>query len=189
MALPSRLLTPATLLFKAMNEAHVPAILFGGAAVRLNGAQRETRDLDINVGALKFWQRLPAETFYSRPSPSSSSRMRVTYMHPTDAISCDIVADHASLLPYLMKYTNTTTDGITYALPNLLVADKLRAYGQRGVQAEAKVVNDYLDILYLLQVMVNRGETMPVDLKQIIATDDVIRVGFGRNFQKRRSMY
>jgi hypothetical protein len=45
MALPSRLLTPATLIFKAINDANVPAILFGGAAAKLNGARRETKVL------------------------------------------------------------------------------------------------------------------------------------------------
>jgi hypothetical protein len=78
-----------------------------------------------------------------------------------------------------MKYTGTT-DGITYALPNLLLADKLRTYGQRSVQAETKLYNDLNDIVYMLHIMVGRREIMPEDLKQLIATDYTIRTFWAR---------
>jgi hypothetical protein len=43
MALPPRLLTPAKLIFEAINAANVQAILVGGAAAKLNGAYRDTK--------------------------------------------------------------------------------------------------------------------------------------------------
>ena len=43
MTLPARLLVPAKLIFEAASKANVRAVLFGGAAVNLHGAKRETR--------------------------------------------------------------------------------------------------------------------------------------------------
>lgn len=42
MSLPSKLLEPAELLFRAAKEAQVEAILIGGAAAMLNGSERQT---------------------------------------------------------------------------------------------------------------------------------------------------
>jgi hypothetical protein len=47
------------------------------------------------------------------------------------------------------------------------------------VQAEAKRHTDLIDISYLLEMMVINGETMPDELKHLIATDNVIRSFLG----------
>jgi hypothetical protein len=133
--------------------------------------------LDINVGGSlkKFQTKLPKDTFLSRQG-SSPTRLRVTFLHPTNAIKCDIASDRAAILPQLIKYTTVTPDGIRYALPNLLLADKLRTYGERSLQAEAKTVSDLLDIMHLLDVMWQKGDIIPEDLKQLIITENAVKV-------------
>jgi hypothetical protein len=79
-----------------------------------------------------------------------------------------------------MKYTDITADGIRFALPSLLLADKLRTYSERGVHGDTKRANDLTDIEYTLALMARRGDVMPEDLKQMIATDRVIRNFWGR---------
>jgi len=65
-------------------------------------------------------------------------------------------------------------DGIRYALPSLLLADKIRTYSERRSRDDAKKDNDLTDIIFLIGSMVDASTTMPDDLKTLILTDDVL---------------
>jgi hypothetical protein len=129
MSLPQRLLTSAKLFFEAVSHTNVPAILIGGAATLL------LQDLDVNVTSLSFKDKPPSQ-FLSRMG-SSNSRLHVTYLHPTQSIKLDVATDHAALVPKVLRYT-AVCDGIRYALPNLLLADKIKTYSERCARNDAK---------------------------------------------------
>lgn len=101
----------------------------------------------------------------------SATRLNVTYMHPLEAIRCDMSTNHATVLPSLMPYTRQLGH-IRYAACNLLLADKIRTYGDRwnGI----KLASDLEDIVFLVGLMMDRGERMPHVLRQLILTSDVL---------------
>ncbi|KAK0455476.1 uncharacterized protein EV420DRAFT_1272440 [Desarmillaria tabescens] len=177
--LPERLMTPARLIFQAAVRAKVPAILVGGAAVSLNGSNRFTKmncDLDINVASFNFLTQrsrfeppaLPKEFSVRQVSATC---LNVTYMHPLEAIRCDMSTNYATALPSLMSYTRQVGH-VRYAACNLLLAHKIRTYGDRwnGI----KLASDLEDIVFLVGLMMDRGERMPQVLRQLILTSDVL---------------
>ena len=68
-----------------------------------------------------------------------------------------------------------TEDGIRYASANILLADKIRTYGQHPFQALEKQENDLYDVLQLINVMRQKGDKMPDELKESILSEDVLR--------------
>ncbi|KAF5376861.1 hypothetical protein D9615_007284 [Tricholomella constricta] len=166
--LPKRLTVPARLIFKAAAEAKVPAILFGGAAAKINGMNRDTKDLDINMKSIGI--TLPS-SFYTRVG-SAKHRLTATFNRETnDAIRCDIVA-HADIEKFL-PYTALEED-IRYALPPLLLADKIRTYGERARGNDQKRSNDLDDITQMIDMMLEKQEVMPKELIDWILTKDVM---------------
>ena len=107
------------------------------------------QDLDINATSLKFKDDLSFK-FYVRKG-SSDTRLKATYRNPSKFIKCDIVSDGAHLVSKFLPYT-----GIRYALPNLLLADKIRTYSARGTQQDRKRENDCTDILFLADRLMMR---------------------------------
>ncbi len=190
-ALPPRLFVPAKLFFEAASAAKVPAILFGGAAMNLNGSPRETgvsivfpgfvqltvynspQDLDINVADLKIRKYLGSQ-FRHQPG-SSNTRLRVTFVHDTDAIRCDVASDHAHILPTKLLQHTTVQQGICYALPRLLLVDKIRTYTQRSTNNDHKRAQDMSDILFCASAMADKGEKVPQELKDLYLNPGILR--------------
>lgn len=171
MALPPRLVTPARLIFEAANKANVTAVLFGGAAAKLHGAKRDTKDLDINVSSLAFTTFLPNE-FVCHPR-TVDTRQHITW---ANTVKCDVATERTELVNDAFEtYSCVTEDGIRYASANILLADKIRTYGQRPFQAVQKQHNDLDDVLQLIDVMRQKGDKMPGELKESILSEDVLR--------------
>ncbi|PAV19276.1 hypothetical protein PNOK_0420900 [Pyrrhoderma noxium] len=102
-ALGARLYLPAKQFFKLANDAKVMAILVGGGASRLNGSNRFTKDLDINVSSFSFLKSYKGDDFLIRQG--SSRRMMVVTYKSTDrdlSVRCDVGlhTDIERLLPY-----------------------------------------------------------------------------------------
>lgn len=129
------------------------------------------QDLDVNVTSFSFKDHLPSQ--FSAQLGSSESRLHVTYNHPSQSIKCDVATDRASLVVKVLHHT-AVHEGIRYALPSLLLADKIRTYSERRSRDDAKRDNDLADIIFLLGSMVDTTTTMPDDLKTLILTDDVL---------------
>lgn len=103
--------------------------------------------------------------------------MIVTFKHPTGAIKCDMATDHAALVSTVMQFT-AVNDGIHYALPNLLLADKIHTYGERRFADVGKRVNGLLDIERLLQIMMAKRQILPQDLKESILSGETLEAFF-----------
>lgn len=88
-------------------------------------------------------------------------------MHDTDSVRCDIASDNAAIIPRLLKYT-AVLDGVCYALPVLLLVDKIRTYGERGEKVVRKRECDAEDIFFLLGLLIDAEETVPDDLREMI---------------------
>lgn len=75
------------------------------------------------------------------------------------------------MLPSLMPYTRQLGH-VRYTACNLLLADKIRTYGDRwnGV----KLASDLEDIIFLVGLMMDKGERMPHVLRQLILTPNVL---------------
>lgn len=142
----------------------------------IHGSDRETRDLDINTNSFNFRDILAAKPVQIREG-SSASRLKVTYMGPTRAVSCDIASDHAQHIPILLQYTHEF-QGIRYASAPLLIVDKLLAYTERGVNKEKKRTNDLTDILFLANKMVDNKESVSQELRKLLLKDETLRVFF-----------
>jgi hypothetical protein len=123
------------------------------------------------VTSLSFKDHLSSQ--FSAQLGSSESRLHVTYNHPSQSIKCDVATDRASLVIKVLHHT-AVHDGIRYALPSLLLADKIRTYSERRSRDDAKKDNDLTDIIFLIGSMVDASTTMPDDLKTLILTDDVL---------------
>ncbi|KAH7884838.1 hypothetical protein F5I97DRAFT_1831190 [Phlebopus sp. FC_14] len=179
MGLPTRLLNPAKAIFSELKTENIDAILMGGAAVIMNGVSRQTKDLDINVASFGFRERLHADQWLVSAG-SSPERMRATYLHPTQAVKCDIATRPTirSLLPYTVEQ-----HGIRFAKPNLLVADKICAYVERKEVAVEKTSQDVADIVTLIEMMVDQGVTMPDNLKQMYLGETMLQA-FAARLQK-----
>ncbi|ETW76840.1 hypothetical protein HETIRDRAFT_328102 [Heterobasidion irregulare TC 32-1] len=174
MTLPTRLLIPAKLIFEAASKANVRAVLFGGAAVNLHGAKRETKDIDINVTSFKFLDRLPAPPFDHRPG-SAPTRRRLTYYHPTDAIKCDLAINSTYLVDgFLERYSEVTEDGVRYASADMLLADKIRTFGQRHAQ-NPKRDSDLEDIGHLLGVLLDKNGKVPSEVMKAILDEMTLK--------------
>ncbi|ETW85307.1 hypothetical protein HETIRDRAFT_247078, partial [Heterobasidion irregulare TC 32-1] len=169
--LSPRLVTPARLIFEAANGANVTAILFGGAAAKLHGAKRGTKDLDINVSSLGFATFLPNE-FVCHPR-TVDTRQHITW---ANTVKCDVATERTELVNDAFEtYSCVTEDGIRYASANILLADKIRTYGRRPFQAVQKQENDLYDVLQLIDVMRQKGDKMPDELKESILSENILR--------------
>lgn len=129
------------------------------------------QDLDLNVTSFSFKDHLSSQ--FSDRLGSSDSRLRLTYNHPSQAIKCDVATDHASLVAKVLPHT-AVHDGIRYALPSLLLADKIRTYCGRRAGNDEKRDNDLIDIIFLVGLMIEANTAMPDDLKTLILTDDIL---------------
>ncbi|KAK0195142.1 hypothetical protein F5146DRAFT_273517 [Armillaria mellea] len=92
-------------------------------------------------------------------------------MYPLEAIRCGMSTNHATVFPPLMPYTRQLGD-IRYAACNLLLADKIRTYGDRW--NSIKLASDLEDIVFLVGLMMDRGERMSHVLRQLVLTSDVL---------------
>ena len=77
--------------------------------------------------------------------------MKATYMDSThkDSIKCDIATRKADLMPLFLKYCLTQNESgtsIMYSKVELLLADKIRAYGERADKKNSKGATDLEDI-------------------------------------------
>ena len=129
------------------------------------------QDLDINVSSLGFTTFLPNE-FVCHPR-TVDTRQHITW---ANTVKCDVATERTELVNDAFEtYSCVTEDGIRYASANILLADKIRTYGQRPFQAVQKQHNDLDDVLQLIDVMRQKGDKMPGELKESILSEDVLR--------------
>lgn len=166
--LPSRLFPVAKIVFDALNKSGAKGIIIGGAAMAMNGSECYTRDVDINVTA--FPKLRDSETILARVT--THNMMKVTYLHPTDAVKCDMVTKPANLMSLFLKYSLQDEKlSITCAGPALLLADKIHTYADRG-ETRGKRLSDLEDIVFCMSKMYENAETMPNELKSLYTAED-----------------
>jgi hypothetical protein len=98
--------------------------------------------------------------------------MKATYMDPKykNSIKCDIATRKADLMPLFLKYCLTKDESgtsITYSTVELLLADKIRTYGERADKKHAKGVTDLEDICFCMVKMLLAEKKMPEELKSL----------------------
>ncbi|EED82899.1 predicted protein [Postia placenta Mad-698-R] len=176
--LPPHLVLAAREIFDALRTSRTEGILIGGAAAMIHGSTRETKDLDINTTSLNFQEPLGAKPVQIREG-SSATRLKLTYMGPDKAVSCDIASDHAQRMPMLLQYTSEY-QGIRYASAPLLIVDKLLAFTERGSSNYKKRGNDLIDILFLANKMVNNKECVSQELRELFLRNETLHAFYTR---------
>ncbi|TDL21022.1 hypothetical protein BD410DRAFT_829253 [Rickenella mellea] len=158
--LRSQLLSPVQAFFRLAHKANVTAILIGGGAAMLNGSQRQTRDLDINISK-KF--ALPTGQFYTRTDRDNrDNRWKVTYIaKPEEFTKIDIAVrtDIDRILPYTERLGH-----IVYSRADLLAVAKIRTIAERAERAAAKRQTDLLDLEACLSSLMERGMSVCEEL-------------------------
>lgn len=113
-------------------------------------------------------------TKFTTREGSSSQRLKSTYIATHgDHIKCDFAAKHD--IELFLPFTKVTANGIRYAAPPMLLADKIRTYGDRAKGADRKRETDLEDILQMIDQMGMGKEQMPQQLKELIITEAVMR--------------
>lgn len=110
--------------------------------------------------------------------------MKATYMDPThkDSIKCDIATRKADFMPLFLKYSLTKNESgtsIIYPKIELLLADKIRTYGERADKKNSKGETDLEDIRFCTMEMFAQNKKMPEELKFLYTSehlDQVVRI-------------
>ena len=75
----------------------------------------------------------------------------------------------------LEKYSEVTEEGVRYASADILLADKIRTFGQRHVQNDAKRDSDLEDIGHLLGVLLDKNEKIPSEVMEAILDEATLK--------------
>lgn len=114
--------------------------------------------------------KLPTEHFYVR---GEDNRLRATYGFETlGAVKVDMVAigdGIHKLIPFTREY-----EGVRYASPHLLIADKIKTVGQRSWKKVGRILQDMADIQMMLNHLDGGDGRMPAELNQIFLTRSVM---------------
>lgn len=107
--------------------------------------------------------------------------MKATYMDPMqeDSIKCDIATRKAGLMPLFLKYCLTRDESgtsIIYSKTELLLADKIRTYGERADKKNVKGATDLEDIRFCMTEMFVQNEKMPEELKSLYTPEHLNQV-------------
>ncbi|KAF4583614.1 hypothetical protein EYR38_002369 [Pleurotus pulmonarius] len=148
----------------------------GGGASILQGNDRYTRDLDINV--LDMNDRLIADMTAAgisiRPNKKTPQRWSATVPETTsgakDATSIDIAWKPE--IRDLFEHTDIV-DGVTVAGLHLLLVDKIRTASRRGRGQDQKIINDMSDIFFCLCEMEGRKAAVIPDKLKVSLTPEV----------------
>ena len=97
--------------------------------------------------------------------------MKITYLDPKkkNSIKCDVATKQANLMPLFLQYSiKDKKTGITHAGVELLLADKIRTFAERGHKKLAKGVGDLGDVRFCVTNMFLHDRKMDKDLKSLL---------------------
>jgi len=107
--------------------------------------------------------------------------MKATYMDPskTDSIKCDIATRKALFMPTYLKHCWTSNDSgtnINFPKFELLLADKIAAYGERAEKRNSKGETDLEDIKFCISELILSEGEMPKDLRALYTSEQLDKV-------------
>ena len=103
--------------------------------------------------------------------------MKVTYLDPVEAVKADVATRRAQHIPLFLKYSMTDPEtNFQYANYQLLLADKIQTFAERGEKIDKKRETDLFDIKFCIEEMYAREEKMPEELKFLYSAEDWSKV-------------
>ena len=102
--------------------------------------------------------------------------MKITYLDPKKkhSIKCDVATKQANLMPLFLQYSiKDKKTGITHAGVELLLADKIRTFAERGHKKLAKGVSDLSDVRFCVTNMFLHDRKMDKELKSLYTQRDL----------------